>query len=107
MWWNRTQPPLVQPPAAAAPTDLEERVERLERRLKLLEADADVWISKYRTLLARTEKAAGRMERIQAEVDLEAPIGTAAGVTPLPPPPDRWVGLKRAQDAAARARGRG
>ena len=78
MWWNRTQPPLVQPPAAAAPSDLEERIERLERRQKLLEADADVWISKYRTLLARTEKAAGRMERLASQDDPGSTIITPA-----------------------------
>lgn len=41
---------------AKPPTDLEIRVEALERRYKALESDWDEWYDKYRRLYARLSK---------------------------------------------------
>lgn len=58
--------------------DLVERVEVLERRLKVVEADWDEWYDKFRHLYARLAK---RMSRQEAE---EAPNGPAPTRTTNP-----------------------
>jgi hypothetical protein len=94
MRWPWQQAPPAQSVTEQLIRTLERRIEILERAEKQLQAEADEWIVKYRTLYARTCKAAERIERQAPQDAPGSTIGIQSGGNP-PPPPDRWVGLAR------------
>jgi len=102
MWFMPKPEPLPQPIAAAQKTDLEERLEKLERRQKMIDLEQEEWYTKFRTLYARLEKHA----RAASQGPQDAPGSTitpAEGVAPPPPPArDRWTALRDAKAAASR-----
>ena len=74
MRWPWQQTSSAQSTQEQRMADMEGRLRLLERAHKEIAAEADTWIAKYRTLLARTCRAAERLEPREVGIPVDAVI---------------------------------